>query len=201
MKSSLLWKSGANNVKIGILAVQGAFAEHDAALRTLGAETVLLRNKNDLARFDGLVLPGGESTAQSKLLKDLEMFEPLKDMIESGTPTLATCAGLILLAGRLADDDVVHFGTLPITARRNAYGRQLGSFQRAGNVGRIENFVMTFIRAPYVESADSDDVEILATVDDRVVGVQYRNQLALAFHPEIGDDLRVHEFFLKGIKG
>ena len=201
MKSSLLWKSGANNVKIGILAVQGAFAEHDAALRTLGAETVLLRNKNDLARFDGLVLPGGESTAQSKLLKDLEMFEPLKDMIESGTPTLATCAGLILLAGRLADDDVVHFGTLPITARRNAYGRQLGSFQRVGNVGRIENFVMTFIRAPYVESADSDDVEILATVDDRVVGVQYRNQLALAFHPEIGDDLRVHEFFLKGIKG
>ncbi len=201
MKSSLLWKSGANNVKIGILAVQGAFAEHDAALRTLGAETVLLRNKNDLARFDGLVLPGGESTAQSKLLKDLEMFEPLKDMIESGTPTLATCAGLILLAGRLADDDAVHFGTLPITARRNAYGRQLGSFQRVGNVGRIENFVMTFIRAPYVESADSDDVEILATVDDRVVGVQYRNQLALAFHPEIGDDLRVHEFFLKGIKG
>ena len=194
MKSSLLWKSGANNVKIGILAVQGAFAEHETALRTLGAETVLLRNKNDFTRIDGLVLPGGESTAQSKLLKDLEM-------IEDGLPTLATCAGLILLARRLADDDVVHFGTLPVTARRNAYGRQLGSFQRAGNVGRIGNFVMTFIRAPYVESADSDDVEILATVDDRIVGVQYRNQLALAFHPEMGGDLRVHEYFLKGIKG
>ena len=200
MKSSSLWKSEANNVKIGILAVQGAFAEHEAALRALGADVVLLRNKNDLTRFDGLVLPGGESTAQSKLLKDLEMFEPLKTVIESGTPTLATCAGLILLARRLADDDVVHFGTLPITARRNAYGRQLGSFQRAGNVGRIENFVMTFIRAPYVESADSD-VEILATVDDRIVGVQYRNQLALAFHPEIGGDLRVHEYFLKRIAG
>ena len=199
MKSSSLWKSEANDVKIGILAVQGAFAEHETALRRLGADVVLLRNKNDLTRFDGLVLPGGESTAQSKLLKDLEMFEPLKAMIESGTPTLATCAGLILLARRLADDDVVHFGTLPITARRNAYGRQLGSFQRAGNVGRIENFVMTFIRAPYVESADSDDVEILATVDDRIVGVQYKNQLALAFHPEIGDDLRVHEYFLKRI--
>ena len=200
MKSSSSWKSEANNVKIGILAVQGAFAEHETALQALGAETVLLRNKNDLTRFDGLVLPGGESTAQSKLLKDLEMFEPLKGMIEDGLPTLATCAGLILLARRLADDDVVHFGTLPITARRNAYGRQLGSFQRAGNVGRIENFVMTFIRAPYVESADPD-VEILATVDDRIVGVQYRNQLALAFHPEIGGDLRVHEYFLKGIKG
>lgn len=201
MKSSSSWKSEANNVKIGILAVQGAFAEHETTLQALGAETVLLKNKNDLARIDGLVLPGGESTAQSKLLKDLEMFEPLKGMIEDGFPTLATCAGLILLARRLADDDVVHFGTLPVTARRNAYGRQLGSFQRAGNVGRIGNFVMTFIRAPYVESADSDDVEILATVDDRIVGVQYRNQLALAFHPEMGGDLRVHEYFLKGIKG
>ena len=188
-------------MKIGILAVQGAFAEHETALQALGAETVLLRNKNDLTRIDGLVLPGGESTAQSKLLKDLEMFEPLKGMIEDGLPTLATCAGLILLARRLADDDVVHFGTLPVTARRNAYGRQLGSFQHAGNVGRIGNFVMTFIRAPYVESADSDDVEILATVDDRIVGVQYRNQLALAFHPEMGGDLRVHEYFLKGIRG
>ena len=90
-------------MKIGILAVQGAFAEHETALQALGAETVLLRNKNDLTRIDGLVLPGGESTAQSKLLKDLEMFEPLKGMIEDGLPTLATCAGLILLARRLAD--------------------------------------------------------------------------------------------------
>ena len=201
MKSSSSWKSEANNVKIGILAVQGAFAEHETALRTLGAETVLLRNKNDLTRIDGLVLPGGESTAQSKLLKDLEMFEPLKGMIEDGLPTLATCAGLILLARRLADDDVVHFGTLPVTARRNAYGRQLGSFATAGRVGDDMDVPMTFIRAPYVESADSDDVEILATVDDRIVGVQYRNQLALAFHPEMGGDLRVHEYFLKGIKG
>ena len=185
-------------MKIGILAVQGAFAEHEHVFRTLGADVVLLRQKRDLVELDALVLPGGESTVQGKLLRELKMLEPLKEMIESGTPTLATCSGLILLAQRLANDPAVHFGTLPVTVERNAYGRQLGSFRRRGRVGDIENFNLTFIRAPYVVAA-APDVEILATVDERIVGVRYKNQIGLAFHPEIGDDFRAHEAFLKGV--
>ena len=185
-------------MKIAVLAVQGAFIEHEKMLESLGAETIELRQKSDLEQdFDGIVLPGGESTVQGKLLKELDMYDALKEKIEQGMPVLATCAGLILLAEELSNDDKRHFATLPVCVKRNAYGRQLGSFHYAeGEFVGIGTFPMEFIRAPYVESV-SDGVEVLAEVDGRIVGVRYGKQLAVAFHPELGGDHRIHQWFLE----
>ena len=187
-------------MKIAILAVQGAFAEHRKKLETLGAECVELRKKEDLQTdFNGLVLPGGESTVQGKLLRELDMFVPLQERIRQGMPVLATCAGLILLAEKLTNDEHTYFGTLPVTVKRNAYGRQLGSFHTLENVKGIGTVPMTFIRAPYIETAE-DDVEILAKVDGNIVAVRYGAQLAMSFHPELDEDDRIHERFLKNCK-
>lgn len=184
-------------MKIGILAVQGAFIEHEKMLCELGAECTELRKKEDLAGdFDGFVLPGGESTVQGKLLKELDMFDLLKERIEAGTPVLATCAGLILLAEKISNDDKVYFGTLPVTVKRNAYGRQLGSFSTVKNLEGLGDFEMIFIRAPYVEHAGKD-VKVLAEADGKIVGVSYKNQIGLAFHPEVGTDNRIHRHFLE----
>lgn len=184
-------------MKIAVLAVQGAFEEHEKVIRELGAETVQLRKASDLQEnFDGLILPGGESTVQGKLLRELSMLEPIRDKIKKGLPVLATCAGLILLAEHIAGAQTVHIGTLPVTVKRNAYGRQLASFHYAeGYFQGIGAFPMEFIRAPYVESV-SDGVEILAAVDGHIVGVQYKKQLAVAFHPELTGDYRIHKYFL-----
>lgn len=183
-------------MRIGILAVQGAFAEHEIILNKLGVETVLLRKKEDINNIDGLILPGGESTVQGKLIKELDMYDSLKNLISNGIPVLATCAGLILLSNQLSNDNNVYLGTLPVTVKRNAYGRQLGSFNAIGKVGELSEFKMSFIRAPIIEDV-SDDVKILAKVDEQIVGVKYKNQIGLSFHPEIGNDTRIHEFFLK----
>lgn len=187
-------------MKIAVLAVQGAFIEHEKALQRLGAETVELRKAEDLEQdFDGLVLPGGESTVQSRLLKELSMFEPLKKKIEEGLPVLATCAGLILLAQNVSNDEKRGFATLPVTVKRNAYGRQLGSFYYEGEIKGIGTYPMEFIRAPYIESVE-DDVEILAEVEEKIVGVAYKNQLAFSFHPELTGNDKIHEKFLQLIK-
>lgn len=184
-------------MRVAILAVQGAFIEHRKKLESLGAECIELRKKEDLEQpFDGLVLPGGESTVQGKLLRELEMYDFLKEKIESGMPVLATCAGLILLAEHLSNDEHVYFGTLPVTVRRNAYGRQLGSFHTDAEVKGIGEVPMTFIRAPYIETAD-EQVQVLAHVDDRIVAVQYGAQIGLSFHPELDTDNRIHEKFLE----
>ena len=186
--------------KIAVLAVQGAFIEHEKMLHSLGAETIELRQKSDLQQdFDALILPGGESTVQGKLLKELDMFDTLKEKIEAGMPVLATCAGLILLAQNLSNDDKRHFATLPVCVKRNAYGRQLGSFHHDGEVKGIGVYPMEFIRAPYIESI-SPEVETLAEVDGHIVAVEYKNQIAFAFHPELSGDTRIHEAFLKKIK-
>ena len=141
-------------MRVAILAVQGAFIEHRKKLESLGAECIELRKKEDLEQpFDGLILPGGESTVQGKLLRELEMYDSLKEKIESGMPVLATCAGLILLAEHLSNDEHVYFGTLPVTVRRNAYGRQLGSFHTDAEVKGIGEVPMTFIRAPYIDAS------------------------------------------------
>jgi 5'-phosphate synthase pdxT subunit len=182
-------------MRVGILAVQGAFIEHEKMLRQLGCECVQLRKSSDLCSLDGLVFPGGESTVQSKLLHELNMFQPLKEMILSGTPTLATCAGLILLAEHLSNDPNACFKTFPITVERNAYGRQLGSFQTVNDFAGIGDVEMTFIRAPIIKSV-SPGVKVLATVDDAIVAAQYKNQIAMAFHPELGSDTRIHQLFL-----
>lgn len=186
-------------MRIGVLALQGAFAEHEAMLRGLGAEAVELRELRDIEGIDGLVLPGGESTVQGKLLRELGMLGPLKARIEAGMPVLATCAGLILLASRLANDPAVHFGTLPVTVRRNAYGRQLGSFETVAPFKGLGDFRMDFIRAPYVEEA-GEGVETLAEVGGKTIAVRYGDQIGLAFHPEIGKDARIHALFLDAVR-
>ena len=185
--------------KIGVLAVQGAFIEHIQVLRALGAECVELRQAADLAQpLAGLVLPGGESTVQGKLLRELDMYDALREQIAAGLPVLATCAGMILLAEKLSNDDKVHFATMPITVRRNAYGRQLGSFRTYAAFGASGNIPMTFIRAPYIEEV-GEGVQVLAKVDEKIVAAQYGKQLALAFHPEldVAESTAVHECFLK----
>lgn len=181
----------------GILAVQGAFIEHEHILNRLGADTIQLRQKSDLYKdFDRLILPGGESTVQGKLLKDLGMFDILKEKIESGMPVLATCAGLILLAENISNDTRTYFQTLPITVKRNAYGRQLGSFHYNGDIKGLGTFPMEFIRAPYIESAASG-VDVLAETDGKITAARYKNQLGLSFHPELCNDYRLHKMFME----
>lgn len=182
-------------MKIGVLAVQGAFIEHEAMLERLGASCVQVRQKADLQGIDGIVLPGGESTVQGQLLRKLEIFEPLKAMITDGLPVLATCAGLILLAEHLDGDATAHLATLPVCVKRNAYGRQLSSFTATADVGDIAGYPLVFIRAPYISAAD-ENVQILAAVDGNTVAVRYKNQIGLAFHPELTDDTRIHASFL-----
>ena len=187
-------------MQVGVLAVQGAFAEHEHVLSELGVSCIELRNAGDLNKpYDALILPGGESTVQGKLLRDSDMFDTIKSQIEGGMPVLATCAGLILLAQHIEGDDTVHLGTLPVTVKRNAYGRQLGSFYYEGGIKGIGTYPMEFIRAPYIESV-GDDVEILAEVEEKIVGVAYKNQLAFSFHPELTGNDKIHEKFLELIK-
>ena len=183
-------------MKIAILALQGAFAEHEQMFRNLGAETTLIRNLADWRSFmsspsggmRGGTIPGGESTAMMRIMKDEGLFEPIRQAILDGLPVLGTCAGLIML-------DRDHLDVMDIKARRNAYGRQLGSFNTEGEFAGIGRIPMTFIRAPYIEEA-GPDVEILAHVDGRAVAARQRNMLVTAFHPELTDDTSVHELFI-----
>lgn len=192
-------------MRIGILAVQGAFIEHEKQLVSIAdhfdeeIECVEIRQKKDLKNLDGIILPGGESTVQGKLLRDLEIFDTLQTMILQGIPTLATCAGLILLAQSLENDSTKHLATLPIKVQRNAYGRQLGSFSVSSTIGEIEDFPLVFIRAPYITEV-SPNTKILASVDQHIVGIEYKNQIGLAFHPEMTNDTRIHEYFLQKVK-
>lgn len=203
---------GIRKPQIGVLAVQGAFIEHEYILQSLGAEVFEIRQLRDLDRpLDGLVLPGGESTVQGKLLRDLGLFEPLKKKIQEGLPVLATCAGAILLAEKIVGENKVHFATLPAIIRRNAYGRQLGSFFTENEVAHVGKVPQTFIRAPYFESV-GNGVEILSRTSStnitsganaeaanaaQIVAVKYRNQIALSFHPELNSDTSIHRYFLK----
>ena len=185
------------SMTIAVLAVQGAFAEHEKKLDELGISWFEVRKKEDLdIYYDGLILPGGESTVQGKLLKELGMVERLKGQIEKGLPVIATCAGLILLAAELGNDDRRWFRTLPVTVKRNAYGRQLGSFHTDTEFEEIGEIPMTFIRAPYIETA-SPEVKVMAKVDERIVGVRYKQQLAISFHPELDNDNRLHQYFVQ----
>lgn len=191
-----------------VLALQGAFAEHGAMLDALGEPWFELRCGNDLKRsFDRLVLPGGESTTQGRLLRDEGMLEPLKARIEDGMPVLATCAGLILLARLIVESGTSgpedthaprfaqHFATLDVTVERNAYGRQLASFHAHAEFAGLGEVPMSFIRAPRIVEV-GDGVEPLARVDGAIVAVRAGAQVACAFHPELDGDTRIHELFL-----
>ena len=180
---------------IAVLALQGAFAEHEKMIRSLGADCIELRQAVDLKKhYDGLILPGGESTVMRKLLLELDIYDALKEKILSGLPVFGTCAGLILLANEV-EAGVPCFGTMNITAKRNAYGRQLGSFYTDAEFDGLGQVPMTFIRAPYIAQA-GEGVEILAEVDGKIVAARQGRQLVTAFHPELDGDTRIHEYFL-----
>ncbi|MBQ8165186.1 MAG: pyridoxal 5'-phosphate synthase glutaminase subunit PdxT [Clostridia bacterium] len=187
-------------MKVAVLALQGAFAEHKQMLSRLGVPSFEIRQKRDLDKpFDGLIIPGGESTVQGKLMRELGLFEPLRERIAGGLPVFGTCAGLLLLAKKIKNDDRVHFAVMDITAVRNAYGRQLGSFYTEAEFKGIGQIPMTFIRAPYIEDV-SGEAEVLATVSGHIVAAREGNQLVTAFHPELNDDLSVHKYFINMIK-
>ena len=177
-------------MRIAILSLQGAFAEHEAMLRQLGAETFEVRKLSDWQQpKDGLIIPGGESTTQMKLLRELGMTDVVKDAINEGLPVFGTCAGLIMLSQS-------HLATMDIEAQRNAYGRQLGSFSTVHEVAEIgKDIPMTFIRAPFINRVYGKARE-LATVDGHIVAARQDNQLVTAFHPELTNDLRIHDYFL-----
>ena len=199
VKSSSLWQNGESRMAIGILSVQGAFLEHASMLDELGVEHFEIRQLKDIDKnMDGLILPGGESTVMRKLIRESELFKPLYDMISSGMPVFGTCAGLLLLA-KDVEGGKPCFGTMEISAKRNAYGRQHGSFFSEANMNDIGKVPMTFIRAPYIKSVGKD-VEILARVDERIVAARQGNQLVTAFHPELSTDASVHKYFLNMIR-
>jgi 5'-phosphate synthase pdxT subunit len=185
-------------IQIGVLALQGAFIEHRKKLEALGVNTFEIRKLEDLNKqMDGLILPGGESTAMRKLLDELKLFGPIKQMIDAGLPTLGTCAGLILLSKSLKGKDIAHFQAIDIETERNAYGRQLGSFKTNAKFDGVE-IPMTFIRAPYI-SHTGKNVKVLSTVDGKIVAARENHVLVTAFHPEITDSNHVHLYFLQMI--
>ena len=186
-------------MQIGVFALQGAFIEHEKMLAKLGVSSFEIRQEKDLdISFDGLIIPGGESTVQGKLLHELNLFDRTKKMLETGLPVFGTCAGLLLLAKKIKNDDRTHLATMDITAVRNAYGRQLGSFYTEKPFKGIGTIPMTFIRAPYIEDV-WNDTEILAEADGHIVAARQKNQLVTAFHPELNDDLSVHKYFIRMI--
>jgi 5'-phosphate synthase pdxT subunit len=189
-------------VKIGVLALQGAFATHARVLRALGAEAREVRVPADLDGLDALVLPGGESTTMSMLLDTSGLRDPMAERLADGLPALGTCAGMILLASSVLDgrDDQRSFGVLDIDVRRNAFGRQVDSFESDLAVRGLDDgsFHAVFIRAPIVERA-GPGVDVLAAVDAKPVLVRHGAIVAAAFHPELSDDDRIHRLFLEGV--
>lgn len=180
--------------RIGVLAVQGDFAEHLATLRSIGVEGVEVRLPADLAGLDGLILPGGESTAMRRLIDRWGLRQPLLDLAASGAPVFGTCAGMILLSTEIADGDPPVLPLLDVTVRRNAFGRQLDSFEGELNVPVLGDQPVhaVFIRAPVIERT-GPGVDVLATLDDgRIVAVRERNAIATAFHPELAGETRFH---------
>lgn len=182
-------------MQIGVLALQGAFAEHEQMLESLGVPFLEIRQKSDYEKgVDALIIPGGESTVQGKLLRELDLFDKIKQDIKCGLPVFGTCAGLLMLASNIENDFRTHLATMDIVAVRNAYGRQLGSFYTEDYFAG-EKIPMTFIRAPYIASV-SPDVEILSVVDGKIVAARQKNQLVTAFHPELLSCPFVHKYFI-----
>ena len=196
--------TAASRPRIGVLALQGDVAEHLRHLEAVGAEAVTVRRRSELDSVDGLVLPGGESTAMSRLLDVYDMFEPVADRIGAGMPVYGSCAGMILLASVVLDTraDATWFSAIDMTVRRNAFGRQVDSFEADLVVDALgpDPLRTVFIRAPWVERVGAA-VEVLATVEvndgtDRIVAVRQANAVATSFHPEVTDDQRFHRLLV-----
>jgi 5'-phosphate synthase pdxT subunit len=183
--------------KIGILALQGDFAKHEERFHSLDVDTIQVRKPEDLQECDGLVIPGGESTTLTKLMKIYGLYEPIREFAKS-RPVMGTCAGMILLAACVDDDRVEPLRLIDISVNRNAYGRQIDSFitnVKAPFLANGKPFRAIFIRAPQIQEV-GPGVEILIELQGKPVMVRHNNILALAFHPELTDDLRIHQYFL-----
>lgn len=189
-------------MKIGVLALQGAFREHRWMLERCGAEAVEVRKPEDLDDLAGLVIPGGESTTIGKLLVEWGLMDKIKERAAAGMAVYGTCAGMILLAREIVGSDQPRLGLMDVTVRRNAFGRQRESFEADLKVPEFgaEPVRAVFIRAPYIESA-GPDVKVLAAVGDHIVIARQGNLLATAFHPELTDDDRIHKYFIEMIQG
>ncbi len=185
-------------ITIGILALQGAFREHEEMLDRINVGHFLIRKANDLkSPMDGLIIPGGESTTIGKLLLEQGLYDTLREKIIAGLPVFGTCAGMILLANSLKDDTTKHLQVMDICVKRNAYGRQLGSFFSVDKFGESD-VPMTFIRAPFIDSV-GNGVEILSVVNGHIVAARQKNILVTSFHPELNTDTVVHSYFIDKI--
>jgi len=184
-------------MQVGVLALQGAFREHQRALEKCGAAARQVRKPDELNGLDALVIPGGESTTMGKLMRAFNLLEPIKDMAAGGMPIFGTCAGLIMLAKRIRNSQQTNLGLMDMEVERNAFGRQVDSFEADLPVAGLgaQPVRAVFIRAPYITSVD-DGVEVLATYGDKIVCARQGRFLVTAFHPELTDDLRLHRFFL-----
>jgi 5'-phosphate synthase pdxT subunit len=185
-------------MRIGVLAVQGAFAEHLAVLRKLKAEALPVRLPSELISLDGLIIPGGESTTISRLMRDYDLSDKIRKLAESGLPILGTCAGLIILAKEISDSKVETLGLMDIVVRRNAFGRQRESFEAELAIPALgeKPFPGVFIRAPIIEQANGN-VAVLSRLDNgTIVAARQEKLIATAFHPELTNDLRFHKYFM-----
>ncbi|HWQ62751.1 MAG TPA: pyridoxal 5'-phosphate synthase glutaminase subunit PdxT [Negativicutes bacterium] len=189
-------------MKIGVLALQGAFREHCWMLERCGAEAVEVRKADDLDDLDGLIIPGGESTTIGKLLVEWGLMDKIRDRAAAGMAIYGTCAGMILLAKDIVGNNQPRLGLMDVKVRRNAFGRQRESFEADLRVPEFgtEPVRAVFIRAPYIESA-GPDVKIMAAVGEHIVIARQGHFLATAFHPELTDDDRIHKYFIKMIQG
>lgn len=187
-------------MKIGVLALQGAFKEHMDMLKKLDVECLEIRKNEELDNIDGLIFPGGESTTIGKLIVELDIKDHLVKLIKQGLPVWGTCAGMILLAKDIGKEKP-HINLMDIKVKRNGYGRQLGSFIKNEKTDWLgeKPFPMVFIRAPYIEACN-EEVEVLQVIDKKIVAVKQKNMFVTSFHPEITDDTRCHEYFIKMIK-
>lgn len=189
-------------MKIGVLALQGAVAEHVKSLQQAGAdEVVTVKWPSDLEGVEGLVLPGGESTTMGKLLHKYELMEPLREMANKGMPMFGTCAGLILLANRIHGQDWAHIGAFDALVDRNSFGRQVDSFEVDLDIKGVEGepYRAVFIRAPHIMEV-GPEVEVLSTFNDRIVAARQGHLLGASFHPELTDDVRLHKLFLNMVE-
>lgn len=184
------------NMQVGVLALQGAFAAHSDCLTSIGVQSIEVRTPEQLNSVDALLMPGGESSTMSQLLESSGLFDPISSRIADGLPVFGTCAGMILLASEILDgrSDQRSFSAIDISVRRNAFGRQVDSFEGAIN-SSIGDFHGVFIRAPRIERV-GDEVEVLGSINNEPVLVRQGNVLAASFHPELSNDARLHEYFV-----
>lgn len=193
---------GLSIMKIGVLALQGAVIEHTKCIQQAGAdEVVAVKRKEDLKGIHGLILPGGESTTIGKLMNQYELMEPIREMSQAGMPIFGTCAGLILLANQIFGQEWVHLGIMDILVDRNSFGRQRESFETDLKIKGIEGgpYRAVFIRGPHIMET-REQVEVLSTYHDRIVAARQGHLLGVSFHPELTNDIRMHQYFLDMVR-